>query len=378
MKGAHYMADMAIQLPEKQVRIITCDTIDKLIALGNGEVALLYLYLLRHENNTNSETAAQELHFSQEQLEQAFFTLRNINLSAGRETKVTATPAKKIEKAPQYKPEELNKARHDDPEFATVCQVAESQFGKILKLTQMRCLFQAYDYFGLNAETLIELLAYLKKERETVTTVHIRNEAADWAEMRITSAQDAQNYILYLKGTHPLRETIYQIFGIVPQNASLTEKKICIFVQIHDFSEELVTYAVKLAVKKTGEKNIKYIWGILKNWEDKGIHTMEMLTALEQEPHTSPRQTSSSAETIWDSHYSISPEDKAHLNRVKAYQATTHPTQPRVNIVRQSGGSVSSQVSSEMDTWDSHYSSSPEDQEYLARVRAYIKKSEES
>lgn len=370
------MANMAIQLPEQQIRIITCNTIDKLIALGDGDVALLYLYLLQHENNIDGETMAQNLHFSQERLERAFSTLCNVNLSDGRESKVTALSAKKTEKAPQYTLEDLKKARLDDPEFATVCQVAENQFGKILKLAQLRCLFQAYDYFGLNAETLIELIAYLKKELPVVNTAHIRNEAADWAEMRITSAQDAQNYILYLKGTHPLRETIYQIFDIIPQNASLTEKKVCIFIQIHGFTEELVSYAVKLAVKNTGEKNIKYIWGILKNWEDKGIHTMETLDTLEQ-PYTSPKRTGSTEKTVWDSHYSASPEDQAHLQRVKEYQATLRPTEPRVKIVRQNGGSAGGQVSSETDTWDSHYSASPEDQEYLARVREYIKKSEE-
>jgi|GEM_PF-3604783 len=371
------MADIAIQLPENQIRIITCDTIDKLIKLGNGEVALLYLYLLQYENDRDSETIARELHFSPEQLERAFLTLYNINLSAGQESKVTSVPAKKIEKAPQYTMEELRKARYDDPEFATVCQVAENQFGKILKLAQLRCLFQAYDYFGLNAETLIELIAYLKKELPVVNTGHIRNEAADWAEMRITSAQDAQNYILYLKGARTLRESIYQIFEINPENVSLTEKKVCIFAQIHGFSEELVAYAVKLAVKNIGEKNIKYIWGILKNWEDKEIHTMETLTSLERQPSISPQQTNSMKETIWDSHYSASPEDKAYLQRVKEYQTAQYSTEPRVNIVRQSGGSTGRQVSPERDTWDSHYSSSPEDQKYLADVREYIKKSEE-
>lgn len=374
------MENMSIQLPEQQIRIITCDTIHKLITLGDGEVALLYLYLLLYENSKDSKTMAQELHFSQKQLERAFSTLYSVNFSTEQELKITAappTPAKKAEKAPQYTVEELRKARLDDSEFATVCQVAENQFGKILNLAHLRCLFQAYDYFGLNGETLIELIAYLKKEIPVVNTAHIRNEAADWAEMRITSAQDAQNYILYLKGIYPLRETVYQLFGIVPQNASLTEKKVCIFVQIHGFSEDLVSYAIKLAVKNTGEKHIKYVWGILKNWEDKGIHTMETLAAQEQRSDIPIDQARSSEKTVWDSHYSISSEDQAHVNRVKEYQARLHPTEPRVNIVRQSGGSARKQIPSEGDTWDSHYSASPEDQEYLARVQDYIKKLEE-
>ena len=38
----------SVLLPEGELRVARCDTLDKLIAVGDGDAALLYLYILRH------------------------------------------------------------------------------------------------------------------------------------------------------------------------------------------------------------------------------------------------------------------------------------------------------------------------------------------
>lgn len=36
----------SVLLPEGELRVARCDTLDKLIAVGDGDAALLYLYIL--------------------------------------------------------------------------------------------------------------------------------------------------------------------------------------------------------------------------------------------------------------------------------------------------------------------------------------------
>ena len=42
----------SVLLPEGELRVARCDMLDKLIAVGDGDAALLYLYILRHLRST--------------------------------------------------------------------------------------------------------------------------------------------------------------------------------------------------------------------------------------------------------------------------------------------------------------------------------------
>ena len=50
----------SVLLPEGELRVARCDMLDKLIAVGDGDAALLYLYILRH-GGTDGSAAARAL-----------------------------------------------------------------------------------------------------------------------------------------------------------------------------------------------------------------------------------------------------------------------------------------------------------------------------
>ena len=50
-----------VVLPEGELRVARCDTLDKLIAVGDGDAALLYLYVLRHGGAADGKAAARAL-----------------------------------------------------------------------------------------------------------------------------------------------------------------------------------------------------------------------------------------------------------------------------------------------------------------------------
>ena len=63
----------SVLLPEGELRVARCDTLDKLIAVGDGDAALLYLYILRHGGTVDGKAAARALHLSAERYVRAAF-----------------------------------------------------------------------------------------------------------------------------------------------------------------------------------------------------------------------------------------------------------------------------------------------------------------
>ena len=279
------MSSTSVLLPEGDLRVARCDTLDKLIAAADGDAALLYLYLLR-TGNADAKTAARALHLSQERYERAAFTLHQLTAPAA-----PAQQEDKPDAAPQYTADELRRARMDDHCFAAVCESAEATLGRTLTEGQLRCLLTAYDHLGLDAGAIIELLAYLKGEKGTVRLADIRREAYLWADMGIVTAADAQQYLARRAGEKPLSEAVYRALGADPAQPAPKEQRLCRFALAHGFPPEAVALAVQRTDKKQGHKSLDYTLGILRKWDEAGVHTVSEITALEPETRAAVGQT---------------------------------------------------------------------------------------
>ncbi len=310
------MPAIPIELPETSMRAASCEMLDKLINIGDGDAALLYLYILRHGNGTDSDTAMRKLKLPSDRYERAIFTLSSLN------TPEAAAVEDKPNAAPQYTASELRRAREDDHKFSAVCQSAEDTLGRTLTESQLRNLFTAYDHWGLSAEAIIELLAFLKNEKKEVRTRDIRKEAYHWADMGIVTAQDAQEYIARLAAEKPISEAIYSALSTDPKHPASKAQRVCRFALSHGFPPDAVELAVRRTGTKKGEKSFDYTLGILHDWEAKGIHTVSEITALEPETKTLPvaiaagesRPTDNAALELWE---------KDWLDRVRSYNPGT-------------------------------------------------------
>ena len=70
---------------------------DKLIARGQGDAALLYLYLLRRRGYLDPEQAARQLQWSRLQLDSALAHLRELGLAGGGDQPQFTYPAPRPE-----------------------------------------------------------------------------------------------------------------------------------------------------------------------------------------------------------------------------------------------------------------------------------------
>lgn len=272
----------SVLLPEGELRVARCDMLDKLIAVGDGDAALLYLYILRH-GGTDGSAAARALRLSADRYERAAFTLNNLIAPTEKPKEAAAKPAE----APQYTGDELRRARRDDHTFSELCDAAESITGRALTEGQLRCLLTIYDHLGLDAGATIELLSYLKSEKGTVRTADLRREANQWADMGIVTAQAAQQYLARRVNEKPLSEAIYRALGADPNQPAPKEQRLCRFALAHGFPADAVELAVQRTGKQRGQKSLDYTHGILRKWDEAGVHTISEITALEPESRAS-------------------------------------------------------------------------------------------
>lgn len=270
------MSFTSVLLPEGELRVARCDTLDKLIAVGDGDAALLYLYILRHGDSADAKTVQRALRMPAERYERALFTLTGLTATA-------AAPEADKPDIPVYNADELRRARVDDHRFAAVCRSAEQTLGRTLTESQLRCLLTAYDHLGLSAEAIIELLSYLKDQKGTVRLADIRRETYAWADMGIYSAKDAQTYLARKADEKPLSEAVYRALSADPAAPAPKEQRVCAFALSHGFPPEAVALAVTRTDKKQGRHSLDYTLGILRRWDEKGVHTVSEITALEPE-----------------------------------------------------------------------------------------------
>ena len=199
----------------------------------------------------------------------------------------TKAATDKSAEAPRYTGDELRRARLDDQTFSGLCDAAEGITGRALTEGQLRCLLTIYDYLGLDAGATIELLSYLKSEKGTVRTTDLRREANQWADMGIVTAQAAQQYLTRRADEKPLSEAIYRALGADTEQPAPKEQRVCRFALAHGFPADAVELAVHRTGQKQGHKSLDYTLGILRRWDNAGVHTVSEITALEPETRTS-------------------------------------------------------------------------------------------
>lgn len=255
--------------------IMRTDIVDKLLKCSDGDGALLYLYALRHPTDFNEKNAARELNFPAERMERALFTLANLEFTA-------AAPAAKPEKKlPNYRAGELRQARTQDHRFSAVCEMAEKTLGRMLTEGQLRSLFTAYDYLGLPAEVIIELLCHLKRDKTVIRRSDIEREASLWADMGLNTVEAAAQYLAQLDAEKPLIDAICKALELTNTTLTAAEQRhISSFIAM-GFPPDAVALAAQRTQQQLGKFSWKYLSKILASWDSKGIHTVSEITALE-------------------------------------------------------------------------------------------------
>lgn len=265
---------------------------DKLIARGQGDAALLYLYLLRHQGYLDPEQAEKNLHWSRIQLDSALAHLRELDLAAGGDQPRFTSPTPRADEAPAYSAADVNQEL-DDPAsgFPALLQEVEIAMGKRLSPSDTRILLEIFDHLALPPEVIYLLVMWQIQECEEKfgpgrrpRMSMVRTAAYRWKESGVDTLDAADAYLKKLEYYRSREGELLAAVGIAGRKAATGERKYLNGWAEMGFPPETIALACDRTVTNTGAMKWAYCNAILKRWHGEGNHTLEEVTAAQRKP----------------------------------------------------------------------------------------------
>lgn len=251
---------------------------DRLIAAHDGDVALLYLYILRR-GGPDAEAAAGALCRTVREIEAALEKLRRMGLL---DQAPAPDPEQKLppgDALPEYTAVDLTRFAAEDPGLQTIFVEAAQVFGRKLSPADMNMLAGLYKHLGLPAEVLLLLLNYCAERAEArrpgsvPSPRSVEKEGYDWANREILTVEQADEYILFRSRQRALTGQVREVLGIRGRELSKTEREYVERWLSMGFSPEAVAVAYDRTLVKLGRLHWAYMDKIFQSWHAKGLHS---------------------------------------------------------------------------------------------------------
>jgi len=292
---------MRITLPGSETVTLTGQTIDKLIRTGDGDAALLYLYILKTHGQKTSSEAAIALDKSKGWVASAMAVLSRLGLvqiddgaeglddsggsgaglGAGSDVNSDANPQPKEPR--RYTENEVKSELITGSEFSIVVDETQRRLGKILSPDELLRLFGIYDNLRLPPEVILQLITHCISESRITgdgrapSVRYIEKAAYTWEREGIFTLEKAEEYLKALETRKSVRGKIKSALQIKDREFSATEKRYVDDWITMGFEPAAIAIAYDRTVLKTGKLTWAYIDSIVKNWNNKELHTAEQV-----------------------------------------------------------------------------------------------------
>lgn len=273
--------------------ILPVEHAEALLALRDGDAALLYIWLLFTGTELCEEGCAKALGLSAESVRAAAEKLRAAGLlgeSAG--AKKSLPPA---EETPQYTAEDIVRRSREDSAFQMLRQEVESVFGHLLSTPDLKTLFSIYDRLGLPPEVILLLINHCAErtkkrygEGRLPTMYAIEKEAYRWCSREIMTLELAEEYLAALEKRDEDMALLARLLQIAPRSPSATERRYMEEWLSMGFPMEALELAYDRTVVGTGKLVWKYMDRILRSWQEKGLRTV---AEIEEKDGRGPRRS---------------------------------------------------------------------------------------
>ena len=266
-----------------EVLAMTAQAADRLLKLGNGDAALLYLCLLRRGS-------LESLHWPQERLQDGLERLRTLGLAPAQmpqaEPPVQETPP------PEYSTQDITQALSDGGStFPALAEEVERRLGKRLSSADLKALYTLYDHLALPAEVILMLVGWCIEEAERKYgpgkrpfLSQIRKEGFVWARRNIDTMERAESHILRLTRLRGRETEVLRLLDISPRPLVEREKTYIAAWDDMGFDDEAIRMAYERTVLKKQSMDWSYMNGILRRWHEKGLHTAAAIQAGDRNP----------------------------------------------------------------------------------------------
>ena len=262
---------------------------------GDGDAALLYLALLRHQGTVAPRSLAGELRWDRARIESAETVLGELGLITRQSQEETPTPAP-AEERPEYSAADVAGKLESSDDFRGLTGAVEQRLGKRLTTPDLNILLGLYDYLGLPADVVYLLVCHCAERTERrfgpghrPGMRQIEKEGYAWARMGIDSHDAAAAYLERYARRREAMPQYMRALGLPERQPSPSEEKYMAAWQEMGFPPETVALAADKTILRCQELKWPYLNGILKKWHEAGLHTPEEVEAGDRPASRKPR-----------------------------------------------------------------------------------------
>lgn len=276
---------------------ILSSALDTLISAHDGDVALLYLYLLR-VGSFDAERAARELCRTRREIDAAAEKLSRLSLMPSALSRTDTAPQSALpaispaaresapqspsDELPEYRAEDLVRRSRTDDRFAAILSEAQKVMGRALSSVDMKTLFGIYDYLGLPADVIMLLINHVaKRYHDRYGTSRrpgaraIQKEAYFWANREILTVEQAEDYIRAADERKSALAEVKAALGITGRELTKTESDYISSWLDSGYTAQTIAVAYDRTVTNTGSLRWSYMNRIILSWKEKGLYTLE-------------------------------------------------------------------------------------------------------
>ncbi|MDR2616134.1 MAG: DnaD domain protein [Oscillospiraceae bacterium] len=302
-----------ISLPESIVA--------ELLRLGDGDAALLYLYLAAQGGEGSPDEAARSFGWSASRQRAAsdklltLITPRTRDSGGGTEAAMPREPARDVESdAP---PERISLGQSESPEtrretpeareareeterrqFHSLVQEAQRMFGRILSPDDLIRLLGIYKNLKLPPEVILQLIRYCMTETRrrgendgAPNMRYVEKAAYTWEREGIFSLEEAELYIKKRESQHGETELIKKALKIGGRELVAMERKYIDGWIAQGYGAAEVAIAYDRTGLNTGKLTWTYMNTIINSWYAAGLHTAAEINERDKPADRSPSRS---------------------------------------------------------------------------------------
>lgn len=280
------MDDAKLKLNSPRLLAIPQQAADRLLEAGDGDCALLYLYLVKNGGVLDTARAAREMRLTPRAIQITAMRLTRLGLlSDGVQEPL---PSREL---PEYPAADVVRRSQSDPAFQALVEEAQQILGRLLTSTEVKKLFGIYDDLSLPADVIMLLIHHCKDEYEArygaerhLGFAVIEKEAFRWFDQELMTYEQAERALAELARRKSLVGEIQRALGIRGRELTPTERRyIDNWVEL-GFGPEELAVAADRTITNTGGLKWKYMDTIVRSWHGKGLHSVQDIEQKDRKP----------------------------------------------------------------------------------------------
>ena len=215
-------------------------------------------------------------------------------VSAEAPSKVTVTRAKtrSLDEIPNYTPDELEAFFREHEETENYLQECQKIWGSMFSPRECSLIIALIREWGLSWDYVTSLLASVVKhfearENQGKSLHYVYRTASNYHKEGITTLEELQQKLVEQEKLAGFEQRIRVMFGMGGRNLTPKEKKyFSTWLYEYHYDIEIVELAYNITVDAKGSPNIGYINGILKNWYEDGLTTLDAIVAKREQANS--------------------------------------------------------------------------------------------